>query len=151
MSAFVRKVVFPQPPTVPTISEILDAVYPVGTILEFYNFADPNALYDGTEWQELTDGRVTVSHGGDFETLGAVGGQKSVKMTSGMLIEHLHEIEGQWLYGNGEHSFAGLGTGSLGVDGGNPKNKTDKTGSADPEPIPTMPPYVVVKRWKRIA
>ena len=72
-------------------------------------------------------------------------------MTINNLIEHDHEIDGQWLYGNGEHFFAGLGSGSLGVDGGNPKNKTEKTGSADPTPIPTLPPYIVVIRWVRTA
>lgn len=129
-----------------SLSTIINTIYPIGSIIELSNYLDPNTVLTGTTWAEYGQGRVTVAQGDDFATLGAIGGQKSVKMTANMLIEHDHE----YLYWSpGGDDMDGMSNDA--VNDTSELRKTTKTGSADPEPIPTMPPYIVVKRWRRTA
>ena len=127
-----------------TNEQIVKLVYPVGSLIEFQDGTDPNTLWPYTTWTVYGEGRVTVAQGGDFATLGAIGGQKSVKMTANMLIEHDHEYL-YWFPGGDDMD----GMSNDAVSDTSESRKTTKTGSADPEPIPTMPPYIVVKRWVR--
>lgn len=127
-----------------SLSTVINTIYPIGSIIELSNYLDPNTVFTGTTWAEYGQGRVTVAQGDDFATLGAIGGQKSVKMTANMLIAHSHGAAIM------TGSLGNLGTGG-GSDSLPASGSTTSAGLADPEPIPTMPPYIVVKRWRRTA
>jgi len=130
---------------------ILQAVYPVGT--PYYNKVNannPNDIFGvtvGTWVQEK--GRFLVGFDDaqeEFDVLGAAGGKKYHAMTLANLIQHAH------------------GTTAAGNNGGMADNSangpavnynsgasTANTGSATPDPIPTLPPFVVYSWWVRIS
>ena len=144
---------------------LLAAIYPVGTIYSnVANQADPGTLsgpfgplFFG-KWEPFAEGRFIAGKKAGmpgFITANQTGGKSGHEMTPDNLIEHEHEIAGIWLFGNGIHHAVGFGGGDLGPDGGGindpGKNRSQKTGSATPTPIPTIPPYIVAAIWVRTA
>lgn len=135
-------------------SAFLDKAYPIGTIYSNRtNQNDPGtsngpfgANYFGT-WAAFAEGRFTVGYTNgdpDFAVLGQIGGKKGHKMTMNNLIEHNHTVA----------SSAGIGTSTGSGDTVQQQSgtmTTSNTGSADPDAIPTLPPYIVVMKWVRTA
>lgn len=71
------------------ISFIINAILPVGIIIEFTNNTDPNGLYQGTTWVKMDAGRVLISAGTYAEkgtmytyNLGDKGGKQNIKSLS---------------------------------------------------------------------
>ena len=97
----------------------------------------------------FSEGQVTVGYKGsdiDFGTVGQTGGKKGHKMTLDNLIEHDHEYL-YWFPGGDD--MDGMSNDS--VNDTSESRKTTKTGRADPDPIPTLMPYIVVAKWRRTA
>ncbi len=122
--------------------------YSVGQVIEFAIEIDPNSLYARTTWVRFAEGQTTIGYKGldvDFGVVGASGGKKGHKMTLDNLIEHNHEIA---------HEDTSANTG-VGIAGGlyvtDHTVYTGNTGQDDPVAIPTLPPFVVVSKWKRVA
>lgn len=73
--------------SVPTVSDLLDVFYPVGSYYETSDTSfDPNVAWGGT-WVQETSGQVHVSAGGSYSVSGALnntsdGGASTVKLTS---------------------------------------------------------------------
>lgn len=132
---------------------IVNLIYPVGIVIDFSVNTNPNTIFTGTTWDRFAGGKVTVgflSGDADFGTIGQTGGKKGHKMTLNNLIEHDHET--------GWETFGETGATNdrIGNAGNYPESttfnlKTQKTGQADPTPIPTLPPYVVTAKWVRTA
>jgi len=128
---------------------ILQMIYQVGQ--PYFNKTDarnPNDIFGvtvGTWVQEK--GRFLVSFDDtqeEFDLLADTGGAKSHVMTAGNLIAHKHTSP----------SSAGIGTSSGGIDTVQQSagsEDTSTTGSATPDPMPTIPPYVVYSWWVRTA
>lgn len=131
-----------------TASIAINAIYPVGITVEFSIDANPNLLWAGTTWAYFAEGKTTIGYkngDSDFGTIGQTGGKKGHKMTINNLIEHDHDGGS---VGAGANANNNHGGGSDHVpDGG----KTSKTGSNNPDPIPTLSPYVVTAKWVRTA
>ena len=79
------------------LSFIINAVLPVGSIIEFINDTDPNELYQGTTWVKMDAGRVLISAGTYTEnettytySLGDKGGEAKHKSTIDETPSHSH-------------------------------------------------------------
>jgi hypothetical protein len=129
---------------------IMSKAWPIGSVYENAsdgrNPAHADLLGFGT-WVPYAEGKTTVGYQSgdpDFGTIWQTGGQKSVKMTSNMLIEHNHS-----------GAIIGGALGNLGTGGGSDNLPTGGTtsmaGQADPTPIPTLMPYIVAAKWHRTA
>lgn len=80
-----------------TSKDIINIIYPVGSVITLTNDTDPNELYQGTTWVKMEAGRVLVSagtytEGSDTYTynLGDKGGEAKHQLTTGELASHGH-------------------------------------------------------------
>lgn len=127
-----------------------DLFYPVGIAVEFATNIDPNDLWPWSTWVRYAEGRATFGYKSgdpDFGTLGQTGGKKGHKMTLNNLIAHYHNINLPSAGTGGEYG----GFANDGYNDGHSDYTTESAGFADPEPIPTLPPYVVSAKWYRTA
>lgn len=133
------------------LSFIINAVLPVGAIIEFINDTDPNELYPGTTWVKMDAGRVLISAGTYTEgnttytyNLGDTGGEAKHQLSTEELAEHDHDggtstanLTGTWSTSNSQglsnspdNSFSGIIKGSDwsgNTHSGSNGNKTPKT------------------------
>lgn len=79
------------------MSEIYKQVYPVGAIYTCVNSINPNTLFPGTTWSQITDGRVlrtatnnTVGTGDG--NIGQTGGSETYTISAAMMPVHSHTI-----------------------------------------------------------
>lgn len=136
-------------------SEVLDAVYPIGSLYMSVNAAEPSALFGGT-WERLKDRFLLAA--GDTYVAGATGGEAT--------HTHTHDLSTN-LY------TAGAGSGNVNMlldvvasktawtanwqDG--PIAETSSTSKStkgirvqgDIDSASNMPPYLTVYMWKRTA
>lgn len=79
------------------MSEIYKQVYPVGAIYTCVNSVNPNTLFPGTTWVQITDGRSLRSStnntvGTASGNIGETGGADSVTIATDNLPSHSHTI-----------------------------------------------------------
>lgn len=123
-----------------TEKQVIDIVYPVGSIWETTTNDDPNTLWAGTTWVKMDAGRVLVAAGSYTENgttytynLGDTGGEAKHQLTTGELAGHTHIASGTTST-NGDHHHGAWGDQSeqakYGVYDGNANNygsgNTDK-------------------------
>lgn len=144
---------------------ILDLFYPVGSYYETSNTSfDPNVSWGGT-WTQDTAGRITVAYDDsqtEFDSVGETGGEKShtlieaelpsisgkVTMHSSNSATNVHAVEDHFtsdIYNPNSYRDGGT-TGSGAASCG---NMIFSFGSGQAHN--NLQPYVVVKRWHRIA
>ncbi|WP_292299843.1 hypothetical protein [Megasphaera sp.] len=89
-----------------TEKQVIDIVYPVGSIWETTTNDDPNTLWAGTTWVKMEAGRVLVAAGSYTESgttytynLGDTGGEAKHQLSTDELANHGHSIST-----NGEHT-----------------------------------------------
>ena len=130
---------------------ILQAIYPVGT--PYYNKVNannPNDIFGvtvGTWSREEARFLVGYKSGDDdFGTAGGTGGERGTVMTTANLIEHAHG------------TTAGGDNGGMGINLANGHaavyhagGATAPAGSATPDPIAILPPFIVYHFWVRTA
>ena len=135
-------------------SELLDAVYPVGSLYMSVNAAEPSALFGGA-WERLKD-RFLLAAGDTYEA-GATGGEATHTLTAEEMPSHSHS----GIYG-GDNTLpereASNDSGSVCRH----LQSADAAGSIDDNEYLTgdagggaahnnMPPYLTVYMWKRTA
>lgn len=132
--------------------QIMSKAWPIGSVYEnevdMRNPAHADLLGFGT-WIPTQYGRFSVGYADtdpQFGGLGWAGGNRNHKMTLANLIEHDHDYTDRT-----EPDYAASNSVGLGTDHKDRVLKTGKAGSADPDPIPTLPPYVVSAKWRRTA
>ena len=137
-------------------TELLDAVYPIGSLYMSVNAADPNTLFGGT-WERLKDRFLLAA--GDTYAAGATGGEAAHTLTVAEMPAHTHGIsrtgtisEPSVLLGApGQYTgnaFASLGT--SGIDAlATTTYSVATTGGGTAHN--NMPPYLTVYMWKRTA
>lgn len=135
-------------------TELLDAVYPIGSLYMSVNAADPNTLFGGT-WERLKDRFLLAA--GDTYAAGATGGEAAHTLTVDEMPRHTHAL-----------AWSATGdpiTGGNDVFGLNQPTVTKLTTSAEygayyhtypkesgeGQPHNNMPPYLTVYMWKRTA
>ena len=124
----------------PTIN-VLDMVYPVGSIYMSVNNVDPSTVIGGT-WEQIKD--TFLLSAGDTYVGGATGGEATHKLTTNEMPKHRHVQVVS--YSSGSTGWVNTWSGS------NIAGTQQSTGeSGGDQPHNNMPPYLVVYMWKRTA
>ncbi len=113
-----------------TTTDIVNIIYPVGSVITLTNDTDPNKIFTGTTWQKMDAGRVLVSAGTyteDGETytyaLGDKGGEAKHQNTIEEMPAHGHtaSTSSTSLYGEYHNSLgtdlSKSGSGIIGLIG----------------------------------
>ena len=166
-------------PTIPTTSDIIDTVYPVGSIYMSVSSTSPQTLFGGT-WEQIED-KFLLSAGTTY-TAGNTGGSATHTLTTGEIPTHSHtrgtmEIQGSFVTRGTNYNNAAIidednalftqSTASYNMDVLSQENSsqtghkydfkasnvwtgsTSEVGSGSAHN--NMPPYLVVYVWKRTA
>lgn len=160
-----------------TMAEVIDTLYPVGSIYISTLATNPGTLLGRGTWTVFGAGKVLVgidSGDVDFDTLEETGGAKTVTLTEAQLPSHTHiqdshnHTQDAHLHGELAPTTASGGAMRFAVDtnasgsvaaGLNTENTiatnqattavNQNTGSD--EAHPNLQPYIVVAAWKRTA
>ena len=126
-------------------SDLLELIYPIGSIYMSINSTNPATLFGGT-WARIKDTFLlasgdTYSSDGDVDT--AQHGSATVTLTINQIPSHNHQTGYRRTYGAG--NAAGLIAYSSSTSEGNLNTTTTGGGQAHNN----MPPYMAVYVWKR--
>ena len=116
------------------ITDLINTIYPVGSIYISTNSTSPSTLFGGT-WEQIKDTFLLAS--GDSYENGSTGGSADA-----VIVEHRHDMLGTKTAGisSGDYLRAGYGSTSA-------SQYTDYTGESGVGK--NMPPYLAVYMWKR--
>lgn len=127
-----------------TLADLLDLVYPIGSIYMNTNNVNPQSIFGGI-WQKI-EGRFLLGSGGGY-TLGSLGGEATHTLTVSEMPKHKPSIllntqdsyttgsAANWqVVTNGRYYAGDM---FLEIGGNQPHNN--------------MPPYLVINIWKRTA
>lgn len=79
-----------------TKAQLVDLIYPVGSIIEFNNTVNPNTQFAGTTWVRFGEGRVTVGLSDEVsdpawtKTIGSTHGEFEHEPLEGEMFPHTH-------------------------------------------------------------
>lgn len=130
-------------------SELLNAVYPVGSIYISVSETSPNTLFGGT-WERLKDRFLLAA--GDSYVAGATGGEAVHTLTVGEMPKHHHNLyvrgfdnsSSKEAIVNGSYNYT-----SVQSNAGQAELIISSTGGSAAHN--NMPPYLAVYMWKRTA
>ena len=135
-------------PTIPTVANILNTIYPVGSIYISVSSANPGLTFGGT-WSLFGAGKTLVgvdTGDADFNAAEKTGGEKTHTLTIDEMPEHNHEIlKPRWSTNTGANAVYG----SNGTGSGSDYDDRGKQGGG--EAHNNMPPYITVFFWKRVS
>ena len=129
----------------PTMAQIVNAIYPIGSIYISTAAADPSTLFSGTQWEAIQD-RFLLAAGSSYSA-GSTGGEATHTLSLQEMPSHNHTFS----------SNSGKAVGYVGSDsgnlGGNSKNcvSVEMYNTGGGEAHNNMPPYLAVYMWKRTA
>lgn len=144
---------------------IVDLIYPVGQIVEYASYINPNDLYSWQTWEQIKD--VFTLAAGDKYTIGDTGGAATVTLTIDQIPAHGHTATAS---NDGEHIHSGVAkrninwqaksdwtsdSGNLVASEGNTDNagghshKIEIQNTGGDAAHNNMPPYLVTIKWKR--
>ena len=132
----------------PTIlkSDLVDIIYPVGSIYLAYNHVNPSTLFGGT-WVRI-EGRflwATTASG----TIGSTGGERTHTLTLDEIPSHNHDLNSNLNWDASNGTIAKFRTGSNGNNYGRGNLNTAYVGGGQPHN--NMPPYIEISAWRRTA
>lgn len=139
------------------VNNVIDMIYPIGSIYMSVNDADPATLFGGT-WEQFAKGRTLVgvdTSQTEFNSVQKTGGSK-------YLQNHYHDIRYAGYYGDGVTiSDTGSGVRVLNITSWNWTNNVANSFSGSGSNIYTndvgggnsenLQPYITVYIWKRTA
>lgn len=130
-------------------TEILNMVYPVGSVYMSTSSANPSTFIGGT-WQRYAQGRTIVGVSeseAEFSYVGKTGGEKSHRLTNQEMPSHSHGFNGNKMVGNG------YGDGPANVTASGAWFQLhSKTGSeGGDQPHNNLQPYITTYIWLRTA
>lgn len=140
-----------------TVSDILQLVYPVGSIyINATNSTNPETLLGFGTWAAFGAGRVPVgfnSGDSDFNSAEKTGGAKTHALTQAEMPAHTHTLSfptSQYVgdVGSGGNQTSS-GPGSVWQSNRNFPSATGSRGSGDAHN--NLQPYITVHMWKRTA
>ncbi|EGL48916.1 DUF859 family phage minor structural protein [Streptococcus dysgalactiae] len=130
-------------------TEILNMVYPVGSVYMSTSSANPSTFIGGT-WQRYAQGRTIVGVSeseAEFSYVGKTGGEKSHRLTNQEMPSHSHGFNGNKMVGNGFGDAPANVTASGGWF-----QLHSKTGSeGGDQPHNNLQPYITTYIWLRTA
>lgn len=129
-------------PALKISQEILNIIYPIGSVYISTNSANPATLFGGT-WERIQDKFILAS--GSTYSAGSTGGEATHTLTIDEMPSHNHNA---YLYGGNLASAPGR----LLFDTGAGQEFYNSIKSAGGnKPHNNMPPYLAVYVWKRTA
>ena len=131
------------------ISELLNAVYPVGAVYISVSGADPGTLFGGT-WERLKDRFLLAA--GDSYVAGATGGEAAHTLTVSELPSHHHNLYVRGFDNSSSKEAivnASYNYTSAQSNAGQAELIISSTGGSAAHN--NMPPYLAVYMWKRTA
>ena len=138
-----------------TDADIVDLIYPVGSLYMSTNAASPATLFGGT-WKQLED-RFLLGAGSTY-TAGDTGGEATVTLTTNEIPSHRH-MSNYYYPGGDQQFYTDTGSGLSGSGnkyiyiGGNVGFHGAQSHSSvgGGQAHNNMPPYLVVYMWERTA
>lgn len=136
-----------------TKTEILDMIYPVGSIYISISSSNPSYNMGGT-WQRFANGKTLVGvdeYDSDFNSPNRTGGEKAHQTTVEEMPSHAHQFNTEaagspialgWENGNNSAMRAKLGNYTMGLP---------TTSVGGNKPHNNLQPYVTVYMWRRTA
>ena len=164
-----------------SVKDIIDIIYPVGSIYTTTGSQNPNTMWAGTTWEKYAAGRVLMGSGSYVEnnvtytyTAGATGGEVKHQLTADEMPSHTHSASssttGAHYHGcfgdndknpYGIYDSASNHAGSSGADWNNPTGRTSTDGAHSHTVTigatggngnhENRQPYVAVNIWRRTA
>ena len=125
----------------PSVNNVADIIYPVGSIYMSVNNTNPTLLFGGT-WEQIQD--TFLLSAGSTYSAGATGGEATHKLTINEMPSHNHQTN---IYNQG--SGSGATNHVVWGDSGGYNIPTSSVGGSQAHN--NMPPYLVVYMWKRTA
>lgn len=127
--------------------DLLDALLPIGRVVEFATDYDPNAHapWSSMTWTRFAVGRTTVGAGTDFP-LGTTGGSATHQITIAEMPAHTHPSTTPNLLQNRVTDTGGTNYGFI-TDG----SWTDSGSAGGGQAMSLMNPYVADNKWVRTA
>lgn len=103
-------------------NNIYKAIYPIGIVLQFDNATNPNNMFTGTVWEQITDGRAArAATGPEAGTadgqIGSVAGSDTASIAVANLPGHTHGMQNH-THGIASHSHTMAHTHSINHDHG---------------------------------
>ena len=129
---------------IPTNANIVDLIYPVGSIYLSVSATSPATLFGGT-WAQIKD--TFLLSAGDTYTAGDTGGEATHTLTIDEMPSHNHKVSYLKQEAGNDYQFCG-GVGNWQTTGHSNTN-IENTGGGQAHN--NMPPYLVVYTWKRTA
>ena len=133
------------------IEDIINIIYPVGSIYISVNNTDPSLLFHGT-WERIKDRFLLAS--GDTYSAGSTGGEAQHTLTVDEMPSHHHSmpIKSDWTDGKANNDYWSYQMNYNSADGEGEWATTNGTGfTGSNMPHNNMPPYLTVYIWKRVA
>ncbi|MGP6360950.1 DUF859 family phage minor structural protein [Streptococcus dysgalactiae subsp. equisimilis] len=130
-------------------TEILNMVYPVGSVYMSTSSANPSTFIGGT-WQRYAQGRTIVGvseNETEFNYAGKTGGEKSHRLTNQEMPSHSHGFNGNKMVGNGFGDAPANVTASGGWFQLHPKTGSE----GGDQPHNNLQPYITTYIWLRTA
>lgn len=127
-------------------SDLVDIIYPVGSIYLAYNHVNPSTLFGGS-WVRI-EGRflwATSASG----TIGSTGGESTHTLTINEMPSHNHDLNSNLNWDASNGTIAKFRTGSNGNNYGKGNLNTAYVGGGQPHN--NMPPYIEISAWRRTA
>lgn len=140
------------------LSNVLDIIYPVGSIYMNYSNSSSPASTIGGSWTQISTGQFLLASGSGY-SLGATGGAANVTLTTNQMPSHTHAIQRNDTWESAGFTIIDLKSGSkwgvgpnktyTGDAGVGPYGNIANTGGGQSHN--NMPPYRVVSMWRRTA
>ena len=123
-------------------SQIVNTIYPVGSIYMTMSAENPSSKFGGT-WEQIKDRFLLAA--GDSYAIGITGGAATHTLTIKEMPSHNHTFHMGWGAGPSDSARAR-------TDLNSPANDWPHTGyTGGSQPHNNMPPYLTVYIWKRIS
>ena len=123
------------------VDEMIDKIYPVGSIYLAMNSTNPSTLFGGT-WERIKD-RFLLACGDSYTSIGTYGGEETHTLTIDEMPAHTHK------YNAFDYTVTPasgtITTGHAGAD------QTETTSVGGGKAHNNMPPYVTCYMWQRTA
>lgn len=129
-------------PLINNLKDLVDLIYPVGSIYMSVSATSPQTLFGGT-WSQLKD-RFLLGVGDTYKN-GTTGGEEKHTLTTSEMPKHKHTI-----FGRVDRNMGSGGIFREPTEEGNGTVNNTETGySGSGQAHNNMPPYLSVYMWKR--
>lgn len=124
--------------------DLIDTIYPVGSIYVSVSSTSPSTLFGGT-WVQIKD-KFLLAQGDTYTTAEATGGEATHTLTTNEIPSHRHSMSKATQYASNTSATKGA---SIGYSSSG--EHFDSSYSGGGQAHNNLPPYIVVYVWKRTA